>query len=286
MIGQSLFDGISASFLILPAALGLLIIYRTSGFIFFAYGATIATAPYIAWALSSSNRVSLTNASVLGVFGACALGIILEIGFHAPARRRGLGSFGLLLLSIGMYIVLQNSIALMWGNDVRSFRPFISRTSYEILGIYMTNVQMGILCVSVICLMGYLGLISLSKTGRRFAAVACGAELADALGMRVSAVRVTAMGCGCVLGGIAGILSALDSDMTPTMGMQPMMMGIVAVMIGGNTFCGTVLGTFLLGMTTHLGVVWIPAQWQSAITFLVLIVYLSLPKRIVVRSEK
>ncbi len=68
---------------------------------------------------------------------------------------------------------------------------------------------------------------------------------------------------------------ALDIDMTPTMGMNALMMGLITVIIGGvGSVPGIALGALLLGMSQHLGSWFISSQWQDVIAFIILLVFL------------
>jgi len=59
------------------------------------------------------------------------------------------------------------------------------------------------------------------------------------------------------------------------MGMNALMMGVVAVLIGGvGSIPGVALGALLLGLAQHLGVWKISSQWQDAIAFIILFVFL------------
>lgn len=80
---------------------------------------------------------------------------------------------------------------------------------------------------------------------------------------------------GSALAGVAGILVALDVDMTPQMGMSALLMGVVAVIIGGvGSIPGAALGGLLLGIAQSLGVWHIHSKWQSAIAFGILLIFL------------
>jgi branched-subunit amino acid ABC-type transport system permease component len=94
-------------------------------------------------------------------------------------------------------------------------------------------------------------------------------------GINSDRVIFWAVALGSVLAGIAGILVALDVDMTPTMGMNALLMGVAAVIIGGvDSLPGVALGALLLGMAQHLGVWKISSQWQDAIAFFILLMFL------------
>ena len=106
-------------------------------------------------------------------------------------------------------------------------------------------------------------------------AVANNPELARISGIESDRVILSTFALGSALAGIAGILVALDVDMTPTMGMNALMMGVVAVIVGGvGSIPGVALAALLLGMAQHLGVWYISSQWQDAIAFVILLTFL------------
>ena len=119
--------------------------------------------------------------------------------------------------------------------------------------------------------------IWLSKTrmGTQINAVACDRELAAIVGIPVQRVIGTTVMIGSALGALAGILSALDRDMVPTMGMNALLMGIVSMIVGGkDSILGVALGGVLVGLAQNLGVLWVPAAWQDAIVFAILVFFL------------
>ncbi|HEX8948282.1 MAG TPA: hypothetical protein VF790_04925, partial [Dissulfurispiraceae bacterium] len=80
---------------------------------------------------------------------------------------------------------------------------------------------------------------------------------------------------GSMLAGIAAILISFDIDMTPTMGMNALMMGVVAVIIGGvGSISGAALGALLLAFAQNFGIWKISYQWQDAIAFIILLIFL------------
>ena len=106
-------------------------------------------------------------------------------------------------------------------------------------------------------------------------AVANDAELARVSGINSGRMILWAFAIGSGLAAVAGILVALDVNMTPTMGMNGLMIGVVAVVVGGvESLPGTVLGALLLGFAQHFGVWAISSQWQNAVAFVVLLALL------------
>ena len=106
-------------------------------------------------------------------------------------------------------------------------------------------------------------------------AVADDLELARVSGIDSDRIILWTFAISSALAGIAGILVAFDTDMTPTMGLNVLLMGVVAVIIGGSgSIPGVALGALFLGLAQHLGVWGISSQWQDAIAFIILLAFL------------
>lgn len=94
-------------------------------------------------------------------------------------------------------------------------------------------------------------------------------------GINPSTVILWAFGIGSGLAAIAGILVAFDTDMTPTMGFNLLLYGIVAMIIGGvGSTWGLVGGAFLLATAQHLSAYPINSKWMDAIAYIILILFL------------
>jgi branched-subunit amino acid ABC-type transport system permease component len=114
-----------------------------------------------------------------------------------------------------------------------------------------------------------------TKKGQAIRAVAIDPELARVSGIESDRVILSTFALGSAMAGVAGILVALNVDMTPTMGMNALLMGVVAVIIGGiESIPGIALGALFLGMAQHLGAWNVGSQWQEAIAFAILLIFL------------
>ena len=144
-----------------------------------------------------------------------------------------------------------------------------------ILGARITFVQVCMVCAAVCALILMTLFVAKTRFGTAMRALANDPELSRISGMNSELVILLAFAIGSAIAGIGGILVALDVDMTPTMGMNALMMGLVAVIIGGvDSIPGIALGALLLAMAQQFGVWKISSQWQDAIAFGILLVFL------------
>lgn len=256
-------------------ALGFALIYGTVRFFHFAHGVVFTAGAYLTFLFKVWFGLPLFF-SVIAAIGLCTvLGCLIEISIYRPLRHRDSSPLILLLASLGVYVVLQNIVSMVFGDDTKTIRSGMVEEGINILGARITPIQITIIAVSLFLLVCCFLFLKCTKMGQAMRAVANDPELARVAGIESDRVILSTFALGSALAGIAGILVALDVDMTPTMGMNALLMGVVAVIIGGvGSIPGVALGALFLGMAQHLGVWKISSQWQDAIAFVILLIFL------------
>ena len=265
LVAASLYSAVGLSFWL---------IYRSAGFFHFAHGATIAFGAYACYSgvfLGVPLPVSVVLATVL-----CGgLGALMQVGIFRPLSRRGAGAQVLLLASLGLYVVIENSLAMVFGNGPKSLRDGVVREGLGVLGARLTPPQVSLIGFAVAAFLVTWLCLRFSHAGLKLRAVVSDSELAEASGLGADRVVLGAAVAGSALAGLFGVLLALDLDLTPGMGLHPLMMGIVVVIISGvDRIAGIMLGALLFGLIQNLGVWFISSQWQDAGAFAVLLAFL------------
>ncbi|MFC2167760.1 branched-chain amino acid ABC transporter permease [Acidobacteriota bacterium] len=275
MLLQLIINAISAACVYLLIALGFNLIYYTARFLNFSHAAVFVAGAYSVYFLSSEAGFSLFFSILLGILLAALLGSLLEIFIFRTLRHKRSSPLILLLASFGIYIVLQNIISIIFGDATRSLSNGNIKKGLLVFGARITFIQIIIIIISIVLLVSVWAFMKQTKTGLAMRAVADNKELAHIVGINNDRLILWAFIIGSALAGIAGILFSLDVNMTPTMGMNALMMGIIAVIVGGvGSIQGIAFGALLLGMAQHLGVWKISSQWQNAIAFFILLAFL------------
>ncbi len=274
MFPQLFINSLIAGSVYALVALGFGLIYSTTRFFHFAHGAVYAAGAYLAyagWLLG----LSLYIAIPLAVIGTAMLGALIEVGVYRPLRRKNASSLIHLLASLGLFTVIQNLISLIFGDDTKTIRSGVVREGLPLFEARITPIQIAIIIVSGLLLLLCWAFMQKTKMGKAMRAVANDPELAKVVGIDTDRVILFTFVLGSALAAIAAILISLDTDMTPMMGFYALLMGVVAVIVGGvGSIPGAALGGLLVGMAQHLGVWKIPTQWQDTIVFLILIFFL------------
>jgi branched-chain amino acid transport system permease protein len=186
-------------------------------------------------------------------------------------------SLTILMASFGLLLVMQNALSLVFGDDPKSLRTGIVSEGYLFLGARITAIQVTTI-MSVIAVFGTLGcFLRFTNLGKALRAVANDRELAEVVGLDIGTLVLLTFVLGSTLAGLAAVLAAYDTALTPLMGFRALLGAVVAVVIGGRgSILGMLLGGLFIGLVQNLVVWQLPSQWQDPIVFCVLIAFLLL----------
>jgi branched-chain amino acid transport system permease protein len=194
---------------------------------------------------------------------------------YLPLRKKKSPGLVLLIASFGVFIFLQNLIALIFGNQILTIRTGPIKEGHTILGAVITDTQILILIVSIILMFLLWLFIAKTKFGKAIRAVSDNPVASSVVGINPNKIILIAFAIGSALAGAAGILISLETNIEPTMGFIAILKGIIASIIGGiGSIPGALLGGFLLGIVENLGIWHIQAGWKDSIAFAVLILFL------------
>lgn len=214
---------------------------------------------------------------LLTVFFVALIGSLLDLLIYRPLFIKKNTSFTLLIVSLGIYIIMQNVISLIWGDEIRSIRTSEVTTGNYLLGAYITDIQIITIIVGIVLFISTIIFYHLTILGRQMKAVASNLELASIFGINSNTVILWSTVIGSALAAIAGILTAFDSDLFPTMGFNLLLYGIIAMIVGGaSSIWGLGGGALLLSAAQNIGAYYFDGKWMDAIAYLILIFFLIL----------
>ena len=273
---QILINIICSAFLLLLIALSFSVFtYYPTKYFQLAHAAIISLGAYFYYFLFHQLNYSIWFAVIVAIFLSILIGLFIEIFIFKLLRKKHTSPLLLLIVSLGVYVVLQNCISLIWGDDTKSVRTGEVKVGNEIMGAYITDIQIITIVVSVTLFTASLIFLKYNKLGRNIRAVAANAELANIMGINSNLVIFWSFVIGCGMAAIAGILVASDTGLTPTMGFNLLLYGIVVMIIGGVGSTKWLIGSaFLLATAQNLTAFYIDSKWMDAITYVILILFL------------
>lgn len=258
--------------LYLLVALSFSVIYYPNKFFNFAHASIIALGAYLSYALKA--KLGLGLSIPLAIIICVCVGVTANFFIYRPMRKRNAPLWTFLIASIGLYTVIQNSISLFFGDDTKILLEQ-EIEGYNFFGANLTAVQIFIIAISVLLFAVTLFIWHKTKVGREIQAVSQNKNLSMIYGIKSEKIITYSFIIGSFLAGVVGVLSACDTNMTPTIGFNLLLYGVVAMIIGGvGSIRNLLFGALILAASQELAAYFFNIKWFDAITYIILIAFL------------
>lgn len=252
-------------------AAGFGFVYRSFRIFHIAMGAQFVFSCYAFYLFAVVVKLPLALAVAGGLTLSVLFTAAIEWAVYRPFFRKGCSSGVVMIASLGVMIVVENLIALVFGNEVKMISTRLE-PSVAFAGLRFTRIQLLQFFVGI----GVFALVgAMVRFGKWFKAVwAMGdqPELIPVLGLPLRKLRLLVMALGGVLVAVAAMLVSWDIGMDPHVGMHYLLLGSVAVFFGGtDRYWAWGAGAMLLSILQSLAVWQFSARWTDLVTFGVLI---------------
>ncbi len=272
---QLLFNGLIAGSIYALVASGFSLIYSTNRFMHFAHGGTVTVSAYILLTLFQIWGLNFYFATALTVIAAGTLGYLMHVLLYQPLRKRGSSGAILLIASVGLMILLENLMLMIYGADVKSLKFIKIAKGMEFFGAIITPLQLIIVVSAILLFIAMMLFVRYSKLGTTMRAVADNPELAEVSGINTSRIQGLSFAIGSAIAGFAAVLIGLEQNIEPTMGFPLIIKGFTGAIIGGVTSLpGSIMGSYLLGLVENFGIWYLPSGYKDAIAFVILFIFL------------
>lgn len=288
-IAQRTFNGLSFGLLLALAAIGVSLIFGTTGLSNFAHAEMITFGAMMTLTFGKVLGLPMVVAILIALLLSAGLGWGLDAALWKPLRKRGVGVVQLMIVSIGLSLALRYFFQFFYGGETKQL-PGATDPSPVVIGPILTStitlVSMGI---SVIVLLATAFFLLRTRIGKATRAVSDNPSLASASGIDVDGVIRIVWMLAALLAGLAGILWAyFRPGVSWDMGFQILLMVFAAVTLGGlGTAFGALVGSIIVGLFTELSTLILPSDMKYVGALLILIVILLVrPQGILGRKER
>ncbi|SDI09572.1 branched-chain amino acid ABC transporter permease [Nonomuraea jiangxiensis] len=285
---QLTFEGLNLGLIIALAALGLSLIYGTTGLTNFAHGELITLGAVIAYTFNVGFGIQLIPAAILAVIVSGGLGYAQDRLFWGQLRKRGTGVIAMMIISIGVAILLRNLIQFFFGAQNENFSDYNTQAGIVVGPIsaapknfWAMGIELAVLIVVGLALMK-------TRTGKAARAVSDNPALAASSGINVDRVIRIIWTFGAAIAALAGIMLGVSQSLKFTMGQDILLLIFAGVTLGGlGTAFGALVGSLVVGVFIQVSTLWIPPELKSVGALAVLIIVLLFrPQGILGRRER
>ena len=205
---------------------------------------------------------------VVTMFLASFVGVFVEVVGYRPLRGAPRASAAITGLMIGIIFETGNLIIL--GAKRFSFPPLIKSVSYDIGGVYFTNVKVLIIVVSLILMAALHTFIQKTKWGMAMRAMSYDFLAVPLMGVSINVLAPLTFAIGAGLASVAGILYGQAYPvLDPYMGILLGWKAFVAAILGGRgSIMGAALAGYLLGFIEIFVAMVFPSTFRDLIALL------------------
>ena len=239
-------SGLSMTSILLMVALGLAIIYGTTGVINMAHGEFVMIGAYTSWFLQTKLGMGLI-ASIIPIFIITALmGFLIErlIIWHLYNRL-----LDTILATWGIGVLLQQFIRLTVGSELQYLKiPTFMAESMDMFGqqVPIYRVFIFLFAIAIFVLAWFI--IYRTKFGIQLRAVTQNKDIAGCFGINSGFVYSATFAFGTGIAALAGAFVAPLKSISPDMGTNYIIDAFMVVVLGGvESLIGTAASSFIIG---------------------------------------
>lgn len=245
---QHLFDAASLGGLYALIALGIALVFGVMKLVNFAYGELLMVGGYI---VLRSESLPWPVVALLAIVAVVIVSLAMERIAFRPVRNADATT--MLITSFAVSILLQNVVVIIAGRRAKgvSFGAGLANP-VKIGNAQVPEVELLTIVLVVVLLTGLVTLLKRTFLGVQMRAAAEDFRMTRLMGVPADRIMVTAFAASGMLAATAVILLLVTTGtVSPAMGLQPVLIGFVATVLGGmGSLIGAAVGGFLLGSIT------------------------------------
>ncbi len=268
---QLTIQGLSVGFLYALAALGFVMIFKSSSVLNFAHGELLAIGAFIFLVFSVRLNLPIPLAFLFTLVSTFAMGFVIERLFLRPLIGEAL--IEVIMLTVGLAAMFKGLLLFIFGGNLFNYPDFLPKSlniqwgAINIQPVYLASFIIGIIFLSIF---GFF--FKYSSQGIYMRSVADNQPAALSLGVHVR--RVFAMSWAiaalvCALSGIIlGIMNGINVHDISVMGLKV----FPVVILGGlESIGGAIIGGLIIGLLETFTGGYISTSLKEVIPYVILV---------------
>ncbi|MCL8207508.1 MAG: branched-chain amino acid ABC transporter permease [Actinomycetia bacterium] len=274
-------SGLSTGMLYGLIGLGLVLVYRASKVLNFAYGDMVTVLAYLAYTLAGVFHLPWPVLLGCTVCLGALLGIVVKAGLVDPLGRQADATWrlyglydestllNLVIGTMGLSLVLEGAEAAVWGTSVTSL-PSVAGNLTWTVGTFHVAVNAVVTILAGAAVTGGLALLlERTRIGRQIQATYENPFGATLVGVDVRRVYTAVWIISLVAAAVAAIFATPVTYLSSTSLVSFSFIGFVAIIVGGLTnVWGAVLGGIVLGVIQNLVAGYVSSGLEQIVIFL------------------
>jgi branched-subunit amino acid ABC-type transport system permease component len=283
-----LFSGIHFGLMIALAAVGLSMVFGTTGLTNFSHGDLVTFGGVMALLVNIAFGLPVWVAVIGAVAAGALFGWLQDWGLWSRLRKRGTGLITMMIISIGVAMLIRFATLFFVGAERRRYNEYVGQEPWDFgwLVIAPKEVYTGLIAALVCSAVG--AALVFTRLGKATRAVADNPSLAASTGIDVDKVVRLVWTIGGALAALSGVFLSINDGVKFDMGQHLLLLVFAAVVLGGlGTAFGAFLGAMLIGVFVQMSTLVVSPElkYVGALAVLIIIM-LTRPQGILGRRER
>jgi branched-chain amino acid transport system permease protein len=270
---QSVLSGILVGGVYALIGVGLTIIFGVMRVINFAHGELLMVGMYATWFIFTRFGLDpylsiVIVAPLLFLLGAFLQRAFIDRALNALPQNQ-------ILLTIGLGLIMSNTMMLVFTSDYRILTTSYSSASFALGELSVSKPLLYSFLITAAITGALAWFLLRTDTGQAIRATAQDRDAAQLMGINVRWTGLLSFGIGSALAGAAGALIAPTYYIFPQVGGTFTLKAFVIVVLGGmGSIVGATLGGLIIGVTESLAAVYIASGLKELVVFVLFLALL------------
>lgn len=275
LILQQLINGLSIGAIYALVAVGLTLMFGIMDVINFAHGEFVMMGAYVGLLALTGASLPYGITILVGIIIVGTIAVGIEHAVFRPVLDRSI--LATVMVSFGLLLFLQNGALLVFGGIPKSVADPFGNATFRVGQFYLSHLRLFTILLTVGLFAGLWVVLQRTKLGKAMRATAQNREAAVIRGIDTDRVYKATFAISGGLAAAGGVVYGTLFQISPTMGLLPLLKGFAAIIIGGlGSVTGALLGGILIGLIEAFGAGLLPggSGYRDAFSFLLLILVL------------
>ena len=202
---QAIVSGILTGAIYGLVAMGIVIIFRSSGVFNFAHGALILVGAFLFWTLISLAGLPLWVCILITFLVATVIGVALE--FLALRPLLGHPILASIMMTLGLSMLFLGIYQVIWGNrGIVTYPGFMPMGHWVVGGITIGQANTWVLVAEIILFVSFTVFFKFTRTGKQVQAICESHIIAQSVGIDVKRILSIVWVIACLCAVLTGVL--------------------------------------------------------------------------------
>jgi branched-chain amino acid transport system permease protein len=275
-------DGLTQSCTYMTMAFGMVLVFSILGILNWAHGQFYMLGAILVYYAVTAAGIPFPAGLLMAGLAMALLGVIVKVAIID--RVKGEVYVGVVTLSLIFFF--EGAASMLFGMNNRGLA--IVLPGVMDLGSFSISYQkIAVILFTLVIMITMYFVINHTKVGKAIRAVAQQPDAASLYGISVERLSLIVMGIGCAMAAMAGSIMAPVYPVNPFIGRMPLIMALLAIVIGGlGSLTGAIVGALILGFLHSVIAYYISYLAEVVLFVLVILILLVKPQGLFGASTK